>query len=75
MRVPFKQGVRHQRLTLTATAITSRSVDTLRPQAISVGSYLDIRLELPKTCKVGEHVSLKLTCVNSGSSTIRKSLR
>ena len=75
VRVPFHAGTRHQKLAVSATAITSRSVDSLRTQVLSVGSYLDMRLELPKTCKVGEHVSIKLTCVNSGSSSIRKSLR
>ena len=73
IRIPFHG--RHQRLKVVGTAVGSRGVTAINSQHLTVGSYLDMRLELPRTCKIGEHVSVKLTCVNVGSTTLRKNLR
>jgi len=72
-RVPFHG--RHQQLLVTATAMGSRGLTHLPYQRLTVGAYVDIQLELPATCKIGEHISIKLTCVNVGGTTVRKSLR
>lgn len=59
--------------TLTLTLTTGLAA--LPPQRVTVGSYFHAELELPKHCKVWEHVSIRLTCINHGSSPAIKSLK
>ena len=42
----------------------------LPSKLVSVGAYFHSKLELPPFVKLGEHVSVKLTCINYGSQTI-----
>jgi hypothetical protein len=37
-----------------------------------MGGYLRSHLELPPTCRSGERISVRLTCVNRGSGTLKR---
>ena len=68
-RVPFMGGP-HKQLELNSISVRSRGLAILPSKLVSVGAYFHSKLELPPYVKLGEHVSVKLTCINYGSQTI-----
>jgi hypothetical protein len=37
-----------------------------------MGGYLRSHLELPPSCRLGERISVRLSCVNRGSGTLKR---
>ena len=47
-------------------------VSAIRGQTLTMGGYLRSHLDLPPSCRIGERISVRLTCVNRGSGTLKR---
>ena len=47
-------------------------VSAIRGQTLTMGGYLRSHLDLPPSCRIGERISVRLTCVNRGSATLKR---
>ena len=69
LKVPFHTD---GRLFLQANSIGSKGIAALGSRIINVGTDVKIQMELPKSAKLGEVLSLRISAINYGNIHVRR---